>query len=643
MQIKYTVFLSLAAALISLAGCGKDHDLDEPDLPDTPTIVPSGPTSPYASHVFEYTPAPGQFINESRTGGMPEDISSPQEAAAWAESRLEAGLFVSLGAFGGFITVGFDHEVVNSKGDYDFAVCGNAMLDASGAGGSNEPGIVYVMRDENGNGLPDDIWYELKGSEFSDPSTVRDYSVTYYRPKSAESPVEWTDNLGNTGSIDYLKPFHPQASYYPSWIESDTYTLSGTCLKSRTEKDPSTGFWSNPPFGGGYADNMGDDNISLDNAPQANRFRISDAVDTDGNPVDLPGIDFVKIQTGVNSKAGPLGEVSTEVLGIFDLGPVSDGTLFIINEGNFQYGNASLSLYDPASMTVMNQAFIKANGMKLGDVAQSMTIHDRTGWIVVNNSHVVFDVDASTLKEKGRIENLTSPRYIHIVNDTKAYISQLWDNRITIVNPLTYKVTGYIEVPGMAVGSGSTEQMVGYGDYVLCNCWSYQNRIIKIDTRTDEVVASLEVGIQPNSLALDCNGKLWTVTDGGYEGSPFGYEAPKLVKIDAGSFSIEKRFEFRKGDSCSEICLNGDGSRLFWINDDIWEMDVNASEVPDRPFLQSNGTIYYGLTVGPRTGDVYIADAIDYQQNGTVYRYSKDRKLIDSFQVGITPGAFCWY
>ncbi len=320
-----------------------------------------------------------------------------------------------------------------------------------------------------------------------------------------------------------------------------------------------------------------------------------------------------------------------------------DGTLFILNEGNFQYSNATLSVYNPENREVNNEAFIKANGMKLGDVAQSMTIYGDKGWIVVNNSNVVFAIDPVTLKEKGRIENLTFPRYIHFVSENKAYVTQLWDNRIAIIDPKTYQITGHIEVPDMKPGSGSTEQMVAYGDYVFCNCWSYQNRIIKIDSRSDKVVASLEVGIQPNSLALDCNGKLWTVTDGGYEGSPFGYEAPALVKIDAETFTIEKKFSFSLGDTCSEICMNGEKDMLYWINDDIWSMDVTSPEPPATPFLKAGNTLYYGLTVAPYSGDVYVADAIDHQQSGRIYRYSRDGKLIDQFNVGISPGAFCWY
>lgn len=316
--------------------------------------------------------------------------------------------------------------------------------------------------------------------------------------------------------------------------------------------------------------------------------------------------------------------------------------LFVVNEGNFQYGNASLTFYDPTRDTVQNEVFMRANGMKLGDVAQSMNIYDNLGWIVVNNSHVIFAIDTETGREKGRIVNLTSPRYIHFVNPAKAYVTQLWDNRIAVVNPATYSVTGYIEVPDMTMQTGSTEQMVSFGPYVFCNCWSYQNRIIKIDTRTDSVVGSLTVGIQPASLVLDRNDNLWTLTDGGYEGSPYGHEAPALYCIDAHTFAVKKVFTFASDSNPSELCLNGDGDRLYWIDRDIWTMSVDAGALPHSPVVPYTGTRYYGLTVSPYTGDIYVADAIDYQQRGMIYRFDPSGRQLAKFYAGINPGAFCW-
>ena len=183
-----------------------------------------------------------------------------------------------------------------------------------------------------------------------------------------------------------------------------------------------------------------------------------------------------------------------------DFGITGSG-LFITNEGNFMYGNASLSYYDPEKKQVENEIFFRANGFKLGDVAQSMVIRDGIGWIVVNNSGVIYAIDIDTFKEVGRIEGFTSPRYIHFLSDEKAYVTQIWDPRIYIVNPRTYEITGYIQTD-MDFETGSTEQMVQYDKYVFTNCWSYQNRILVIDTETDTVCDEITVGIQPTSLVL---------------------------------------------------------------------------------------------------------------------------------------------
>ena len=325
----------------------------------------------------------------------------------------------------------------------------------------------------------------------------------------------------------------------------------------------------------------------------------------------------------------------------FDASPSG---LFIMNEGNFQYGNATLSYYDPATKEVENELFYRANAMRLGDVAQSMTIRNGVGWLVVNNSHVVFAIDTDTFREVGRITNLASPRYIHFVSDEKAYVTQIWDNRIFIVNPKRYEVAGYIQCPDMEMESGSTEQMVQVGKYLYVNCWSYQNRILKIDTESDTIVDELQVGIQPTSLVVDCNNKLWTITDGGYSNSPYGEDVPALyrINIDGEKMRVEAQYRFALGDAPSEIQINGSGDRLYWINGDIWSMSVTDEYIPAYPFLEARGTTYYGLTIDPKSEDLYIADAIDYQQAGKVYRYSKSGELIDEFYVGVIPGAFRW-
>ena len=91
------------------------------------------------------------------------------------------------------------------------------------------------------------------------------------------------------------------------------------------------------------------------------------------------------------------------------------------------------------------------------------------------------------------------------------------------------------------------------------------------------------------------------------------------------------------------VQLNGGRDTLYFINNDIWRMPVVADHVPVRPFLKYKQAKFYGLSIDPNTSEVYVADAIDYQQKGIVYRYSPEGELLDEFRVGIIPGAFCWY
>lgn len=322
--------------------------------------------------------------------------------------------------------------------------------------------------------------------------------------------------------------------------------------------------------------------------------------------------------------------------------PVAPAGLYIINEGNFQASNSSLSFYDPTDGTVTNNLFRTANDVTLGDLAYSMTIHDDLGWVVVNNSGVVFAIDLETNKEKGRITNLTSPRFMHFISDTKAYITQLYDNRIAIVNPSTYSITGYIDVPGMDASSGSTEMMVQVGKYVYVNCWSYQNSIIRINTETDRVDGSLTVNIQPKSIVLDRDNNIWALTDGGYYGSPYGHEAPHLMKIDTRNMTVALNLEMNLNDYTPILAINGAGDQLYWICNDVYTMPVTSTSLPDEPIIDSEGHYYYGMTVSPDDSNIYIADAVDYVQTGKIHRYDAQGNFVSSFSVGVNPRGFCW-
>ncbi|WP_290144895.1 YncE family protein [Muribaculum intestinale] len=318
--------------------------------------------------------------------------------------------------------------------------------------------------------------------------------------------------------------------------------------------------------------------------------------------------------------------------------------LFIANEGAYSRSTASLSYYDPATKEVQNEVFARANGMKLGDTANYVAMFGNKVWIVMNGSNVVFAINPDTFKEEGRITGLNSPREIHFVSESKAYISQFYDNRIAVVNPSTCEITGYITVPGMDDSlTASTGPMVQSGRYVYCACPSYQKKIVKIDTTTDKVVDELEVGIQPIAIVLDRNDNIWCLTNGGgWEANPVGYEAPTISKIDTGSFKVVETLSLQLGDYVKGLAIDGSRENIYWLNSGVWKMNINASALPAAPLITTDSYSLYALTVNPANGEIYVADAVDYQQPGMVYRYSTSGSLIDKFYVGIIPGSFCW-
>ena len=248
---------------------------------------------------------------------------------------------ISLGGFGGYVVVGFDHTITNVTGKRDFRVLGNAFYSAanpdSGApeGGSCEPGVIMVAYDKNQNGRPDDDeWYEIAGSAHEDATlelwydkavaagndvkTYRNYEITYYRPEKEPTTAEeremyirWEDNQGKSG-YKVKNTFHNQC-YYPEWIKEDKVTFKGTCLPQNAVDESGQGsYFVLYKFRYGYADN------EL-NSKDESAIDIDWAVNSKGQKVHLPGVDFIKIYTGVNQENGWLGECSTEISGVEDL------------------------------------------------------------------------------------------------------------------------------------------------------------------------------------------------------------------------------------------------------------------------------------------------------------------------------------
>lgn len=298
------------------------------------TVTASAPAEAYStmiSQVFEYKPAPGWRVGTS--GVVPGTAADTKELMAEKCTKQfkqnDSSKAISLGDWGGYIIFGFDHAIINKPGLRDFKI-----TSSTAKSNNTRPGVIMVSMDTNGNGLPDDEWYEIAGSEHMHVQTWHNISMTYYKPTVDTSTppqygdpyLQWNDSRGNTGWILYKMPNMGAEAKYPMWYTNLNYPgsevsitfegltkLRSTIVMNGMYPDQYSDANYNP-FAYGYACNQPDSN------EKGTAIDISWAVDKLGNYVELPAINFVKVYTGTfKDRGGMYGEADTDIRQAYDL------------------------------------------------------------------------------------------------------------------------------------------------------------------------------------------------------------------------------------------------------------------------------------------------------------------------------------
>lgn len=304
--------------------------------------------------------------------------------------------------------------------------------------------------------------------------------------------------------------------------------------------------------------------------------------------------------------------------------------VFIVNEGNFQFGNASVSLYNSTTKYIQEDIYKPANNKGLGDIAQSICFYNSNMYIVVNNSSKIEVVDETTYKSIATISGLTSPRYMLPVSTNKAYVTDLYANKIAIVDLSTNSISGYINC------NGWTEKMVQIGQEVYVSNMMSDN-VYVIDANTDKLIDSIKTGYASNSLVLDKNKNLWVLCGGSYSKK----SNASLYCINTVNKTIIKSFVFNLStDNPTKLTINNGMDSLYYLNGGVYVMRIDHATLPTQAFITKGNSNYYGLGIDPYTSNIYISDAKDYVQRGSVYCYNTKAELINSFLAGIIPGEF---
>lgn len=302
--------------------------------------------------------------------------------------------------------------------------------------------------------------------------------------------------------------------------------------------------------------------------------------------------------------------------------------VYVVNEGGFGYGNASVSLYDPGNGNVIEDLYRTQNNSDAGDVAQSLSYINNKFYLVVNNSAKIIVCDPD-FKKIAQISGLGSPRYILPVTNQKAYVSNYNSNVVSIIDLNANTKTGSISFAGW------TEKMaLIYNKAFITNLRREYVYVVNTinDTKTDSVL----VGINSANILLDKNDKIWVLSGGDQANSVPG----KLLRIDPVTNQVEISLTFPVSSSPGNLCFNKTKDTLYYLSDAIFRMAIGETTLPVNPIISKGNRNFYGLGINPNDFTIYAADALDYSQKSNIYVYSTAGIERAVFKAGVNANGF---
>lgn len=251
----------------------------------------------------------------------------------------------------------------------------------------------------------------------------------------------------------------------------------------------------------------------------------------------------------------PGGETRPTILG---------ENLIVCNEGNWQSDNGQLSFYDGTTGVMTNKWFRKVNGSKIGD----------------------------------------TPNDILHVNDTLIAITVNWSNIIQYIHPDGTACGATENVP-------NNRRMCSDGRYLYVTSYAHKcgsqtftrGYVAKIDLKTKDVVATCEVGWEPEGIRL-YKGVLYIANTGGYSFSETTHDHETTVSlVDSETMTLIRNIDTGCINLYGEIsqagrylCINSCGDyydvkpRML-----IFDCETNTFNVLDFPctYNTTDGKLFY--------------------------------------------------
>lgn len=310
----------------------------------------------------------------------------------------------------------------------------------------------------------------------------------------------------------------------------------------------------------------------------------------------------------------------------------------VVNEGVFLQNNSSVT-HISKSDVVTQEIFKTVTGTALGDNLQSISILGDEAYLMVSNSNKIEVVNRGTFEKKTTITgDFGNPRYMVSVGNDKAYVST-WGNfddiegKILVLDTKTEQVITTLEA-----GSGAENIIFDSKTNKVFVANSFGTSVSVYTTSTNTLETTIDFAPNsPSQMVVDKNGKLWVTTkktDFSTYTSPTG----NLYKINMATNAIETTVSLNAGSENvgGKLAINPNKDVLYYnFSSGIYQLPITATAQASSPIILNNA---YGLSINPANGDIWVGTA-NFQtlEGNEVLHYDKNGNLKNTFATGAAP------
>jgi DNA-binding beta-propeller fold protein YncE len=308
--------------------------------------------------------------------------------------------------------------------------------------------------------------------------------------------------------------------------------------------------------------------------------------------------------------------------------------VYVLNQGAFMQGNASITAYDPATGEVQQNVFQQANERPIGDIAQHSALMNGKLYVLISNSNKLEIVNPETFVAETTIFvddfGGSSPTWIQQVSETKAYISNLTGTTVSILDLESDEITGSIEVgpnpEGIAVTNGKA--------YIALTEFGEGQEIAIVDITGDSLIETLQVHDNPRFPFVAEDGLVWVLSTGNYGFGDLPESFGQLRAVDPETDTVVETIEL--GGKPGQVQYDAAADQVYVLNGGIQQVDLGSGEVTEEFFSE---TAYFSL--GLWQGDesaFYAGFAPDFSSAGRVDILNAEGDVMDEFTTGTGPG-----